>query len=124
MRTPITAFQFKRALGFCDRQALAPSVEWRGILQQRTHCQSSAKFFCDGPQRVLSTGSDRPNSVPTAEFCDFPFTSKNRYNRASVNAQSSFLLPNFAATGGYQYEVENATLQSLDTTTNLFWDRT
>jgi len=37
-----------------------------------------------------------------------------------VNAQSSFLLPNFAATGGYQYEEENATLQSLDATSSLF----
>jgi len=40
-----------------------------------------------------------------------------------VNAQSSFLLPNFAATGGYQYEEENATLQSLDATSSLFLGR-
>jgi vitamin B12 transporter len=51
---------------------------------------------------------------------DFTFSDKNRYNRASLNAQTSFLLRNFAATGGYQYEVENATLQSLDTTSSRF----
>ena len=77
-------------------------------------------FFATDPNAFCPQDPTAPNSVPTAEFCDFPFTSKNRYNRASVNAQSSFLLPNFAATGGYQYEVENATLQSLDTVTNLF----
>jgi len=77
-------------------------------------------FFATDPNAFCPQDSNAPNSVPTAEFCDFTFTSKNRYNRASVNAQSSFLLPNFAATGGYQYEVENATLQSLDTTSNLF----
>ena len=77
-------------------------------------------FFATDPNAFCPQDPNAPNAVPTAEFCDFTFTSKNRYNRASVNAQSSFLLPNFVATGGYQYEVENATLQSLDTTSNLF----
>ena len=77
-------------------------------------------FFAIDPQAFCPQDPNAPNSVPTAEFCDFTFTSKNRYNRASVNAQSSFLLPSFTATGGYQYEVENATLQSLDTKSNLF----
>jgi vitamin B12 transporter len=77
-------------------------------------------FFATDPNAFCPQDPNAPNAVPTAEFCDFTFTSKNRYNRASVNAQSSFLLPNFAATGGYQYEVENATLQSLDTTSKLF----
>ncbi|HET9805077.1 MAG TPA: TonB-dependent receptor, partial [Candidatus Acidoferrum sp.] len=35
------------------------------------------------------------------------------YNRANINAQSSYMLPNFAATGGYEYEVENAGLSQL-----------
>jgi len=77
-------------------------------------------FFAADPLAFCPQDPNAPNAVPTAEFCDFTFASKNRYNRASLNAQSSFLLPNFAATGGYQYEVENATLQSLDTTTNVF----
>jgi vitamin B12 transporter len=54
-----------------------------------------------------------PSAVATAEFCDFPFTDRNQYNRSSVDAQTSYLLPNFAATAGYQYELENGTLQSL-----------
>jgi len=77
-------------------------------------------FFATDPGAFCPQDPHAPNAVPTAEFCDFTFTSKNRYNRASVNAQSSFLLPNFAATGGYQYEEENATLQSLDATSSLF----
>ncbi|MGH9676977.1 MAG: TonB-dependent receptor domain-containing protein, partial [Candidatus Acidiferrum sp.] len=36
-----------------------------------------------------------------------------QYNRASLNAQSSYLLSNFAVTAGYQYEVENAGLPFL-----------
>ena len=76
-------------------------------------------FFIAGPNSFCPQDPNAPNSVPTTQFCDFPSISRNRYNRASVNAQSSFLLPNFAATGGYQYEVENATLQFADLTTPL-----
>jgi vitamin B12 transporter len=54
-----------------------------------------------------------PTAVATAEFCDFLFTVRNQYNRASLNAQTSYLLPNFAASAGYQYEAENGTQQSL-----------
>ena len=58
---------------------------------------------------------------PVQSFpADFTFTLRNRYNRASVNAQTSYLRPNFAATAGYQYEVENATQQSLDSTAQVF----
>ena len=53
-------------------------------------------------------------AVATAEFCDFTDPgSRYQYNRASINAQSSYLLPNFAGTGGYQYEVENAYIPFL-----------
>src|SRR5215813_1961422 len=63
-------------------------------------------FFATAPAAFCPKDPKAPNPVPTAEFCNFTFSSKNRYNRASLNGQSSFLLPNFAATGGYQYEVE------------------
>src|ERR1700738_3700756 len=39
--------------------------------------------------------------------------SRYQYNRASVNAQTSYLSSSFAATAGYQYEVENAALPYL-----------
>jgi vitamin B12 transporter len=55
-----------------------------------------------------------PNAVATAEFCDYVFDSKYQYNRASFNAQTSYILRNFAATAGYQYEVENASIYYLE----------
>jgi len=55
-----------------------------------------------------------PTAVATAEFCDFVGESLFHYNRANVSAQTSYLLSNFAVTAGYQYEVENAFLSSID----------
>jgi outer membrane cobalamin receptor len=58
---------------------------------------------------------ENPAAVATAEFCDFTDPgSRFEYNRASINAQSSYLLPNFSGTAGYQYEVENAHIPSLE----------
>lgn len=70
-------------------------------------------FYATDPSVGCPKDPNAPNSVATAEFCDFTFTARNLYNRANVSAQSSFLLPNFAATGGYEYEVENAGLSLL-----------
>jgi vitamin B12 transporter len=70
-------------------------------------------FYATDPNAFCPQDPNAPNAVATPEFCDFPFTSRNLYNRASLNTQSSFLLPNFAATGGYQYEVENGALSLL-----------
>jgi vitamin B12 transporter len=54
------------------------------------------------------------SAVATAEFCDFTDPgSRYRYNRASLNAQSGYLLENFGVTAGYQYEVENAEIPFL-----------
>jgi vitamin B12 transporter len=55
-----------------------------------------------------------PAAVTTAEFCDFTGESRFQYNRANVNAQSSYILSNFAATAGYEYEVENAALSTVN----------
>jgi vitamin B12 transporter len=55
-----------------------------------------------------------PTAVPTMEFCDFIDPgSRSRFNRASINARTSYLLANFSATAGYQYEVENADISFL-----------
>ncbi len=53
-------------------------------------------------------------AVPTAEFCDFTSDSHFQYNRANVTAQSSYLISNFGVTAGYEYEVENAFLTSIN----------
>ena len=70
-------------------------------------------FFATDPNAFCPQDPNSPNAVPTPEFCDFTFTARNLYNRANINAQSSYMLPNFAATGGYEYEVENAGLSQL-----------
>jgi vitamin B12 transporter len=45
---------------------------------------------------------------------DFTYESINHYNRAGLLAQSSYLLPTFGATLGFQYEVENASISALN----------
>jgi vitamin B12 transporter len=54
-----------------------------------------------------------PKAVP-AISCDFPFVGTNKYNRSGLHAQSTYLLPKFGATAGYQYEVENGYVSSLN----------
>ncbi|HEX9759632.1 MAG TPA: TonB-dependent receptor [Candidatus Acidoferrales bacterium] len=39
--------------------------------------------------------------------CDFAFTARNQFNRATGQAQSSYVAPRGGFTLGYQYEVEN-----------------
>src|SRR5579859_6414686 len=51
-------------------------------------------FYATDPSIGCPKDPNAPDSVATAEFCDFTFTARNLYNRASVDAQSSFLLPN------------------------------
>ncbi|MBI3404135.1 MAG: TonB-dependent receptor [Acidobacteria bacterium] len=58
---------------------------------------------------------------PTSDFCfstppficDFAFTSRNQFNRAGFNAQSSYSNPRGGITFGYQYEVENGFLSGI-----------
>jgi len=57
-----------------------------------------------------------PTAVP-AIACDFPFVGANQYNRSGLHAQSSYLLPRFGATAGYQYEVENGYVSALNLST-------
>jgi vitamin B12 transporter len=69
-------------------------------------------FFATDPNAFCPQTS--PAAIPTAEFCDFTGESRFAYNRANVSAQTSYLLSNFGATAGYEYEVENAFLTSID----------
>jgi vitamin B12 transporter len=53
-------------------------------------------------------------AVATPEFCDFVDPGSTlRFNRASLNAHTSYILSKFTATAGYQYEVENADISFL-----------
>ena len=69
-------------------------------------------FFATDPNAFCP--QTNPAAVPTPEFCDFPGNSHFQYNRANVSAQTSYLLSNFGVTAGYEYEVENAFLTSIN----------
>jgi vitamin B12 transporter len=69
-------------------------------------------FFATDPNAFCP--QTNPAAVPTAEFCDFPGNSRFQYNRANVTAQTSYLVSNFGITAGYEYEVENAFLTSIN----------
>lgn len=69
-------------------------------------------FFATDPNAFCP--QTNPAAVATAEFCDFTGNSFFQYNRANVTAQTSYLLANFGATAGYEYEVENAFLTSIN----------
>jgi vitamin B12 transporter len=69
-------------------------------------------FFATDPD--VFCPQTNPTAVPTEEFCNFTGESRFKYNRANVSAQTSYLLSNFGATVGYQYEVENAFLSSIN----------
>jgi vitamin B12 transporter len=84
------------------------SGEW----YERQHSfNPKQSFYATDPNAFCPQAN--PASVPTAEFCDFTSDDRFQYNRANVSAQTSYLLPNFGVTAGYQYEVENATISSL-----------
>lgn len=70
-------------------------------------------FYATDPNAFCPKDPASPNSVATTEFCDFPGNSSSKQNRAGIAAQASYLLPNFGATAGYQYEVENGFLSSI-----------
>ena len=69
-------------------------------------------FFATDPNAFCP--QTNPTAVPTAEFCDFTGESRFQYNRANVTAQTSYLISNFGVTAGYEYEVENAFLTSIN----------
>jgi vitamin B12 transporter len=83
--------------------------EWYG--RQRSFNPIQSFFATDPNAFCLQTN---PAAVPTAEFCDFTYDSRYQYNRANVAAQASYLLPKVGVTAGYQYEVENASVPSLN----------
>jgi vitamin B12 transporter len=69
-------------------------------------------FFATDP--FAGCPQTNPAAVATAEFCDFTSPGDtSKYNRASLNARTSYVLPKLTATAGYQYEVENADISFL-----------
>ena len=96
----------------------ATGKHWR---HEISGAESYTRQFSDNPiQSFYATDPNafcpqtNPTAVPTAEFCDYTYSSFYQYNRANLTAQSSYVLSKFAVTAGYEYEVENAFLTSID----------
>jgi vitamin B12 transporter len=83
--------------------------EWYGRQHSFNPTQS---FFATDPKAFCP--QTNAAAVPTTEFCDFTYDSRYQYNRANLAAQATYLLPKLGVTAGYQYEVENASIPSLD----------
>ena len=84
-----------------------------GEMYTRQHNYNPIQSFFATDPNVFCPQAD-PASVATAEFCDFTGDSRFAYNRANVSAQSSYVRSNFGATAGYEYEVENAFLSTVN----------
>ena len=106
------------ALHFFDANArwtFLTSSHWR---HEISAAESYDRVFSENPLADFFDPGDpfcaplSPHAVPSFT-CDFPFTDTQKYNRAGLRAQSSYLLPKFGATAGYQYEVENGFLSFL-----------
>jgi len=69
-------------------------------------------FYATDPN--ASCPQTNPNAVATSDFCDYTYDSLYNYNRAGFLTQASYVLRNFTATAGYQYEVENAYIYYLE----------
>ncbi len=110
-----------------DYQFFSSNVRWDFATGKHWHHQLmgaesyNRQFTADpiqsfyiGPNSFCPQDPASPNAIATGQFCDFTDPgSRYQYNRAGLNAQSSYLLENFGATAGYQYEVENASIPFL-----------
>lgn len=71
-------------------------------------------YYIGGTGSYCPQAPDSPNAIATTQFCDYTYDDKYEYNRASVNAQTSYVSRKFVGTAGYQYEVENGALSYLE----------
>ncbi|MGB7284012.1 MAG: TonB-dependent receptor [Candidatus Acidiferrum sp.] len=100
------------------RWGFATGKHWRHEIsgaESYTHQYSDnpiQSFYATDPNAYCP--QTNPTAIATAEFCDYTGSSLFQYNRANVSAQTSYVISNFAATAGYEYEVENAFLTSID----------
>jgi vitamin B12 transporter len=109
-----------------DQHIFSSSARWnfstgKHWRHEISGAESYTRQFSDNPiQSFYATDPNafcpqtNPKAVATAEFCDFTYSDFFQYNRANVSAQTSYLLSNFGVTAGYEYEVENAFLTSIN----------
>ena len=111
-------FYDQKIFGADARWTFSTGKHWRheisgGESYTRQHNDDPVQsFYATDPSAFCPQAN--PVAVATAEFCDFTNESRFQYNRANLVAQTSYILTNFAATAGYQYEVENAALSTVN----------
>jgi vitamin B12 transporter len=73
-----------------------------------------SSYFLSPDPLGLCTGMPlSPRAVPSAEFCDYTYSSFNQFNRVDATAQTSYIGQKGSVTAGYVYEVENGYLSDI-----------
>ncbi|MGB8495121.1 MAG: TonB-dependent receptor [Candidatus Acidiferrum sp.] len=108
-----------------DQRLFSASARWEFVSGDRWHYQLSGSesythqhsfnpeqsFYIGGSNS--SCPQTNPDAIATTQFCDYTYDDIYNYNRAGFSAQTTYILRDFAATAGYQYEVENGAINYL-----------
>jgi vitamin B12 transporter len=108
-----------------DQELFSASAQWDFVSGDHWHYQLAGaesythqhsfnpeqSFYISGPGSICP--QTNPDAVPTTQFCDYTYDDIFNYNRAGFSGQTTYILRNFAATAGYQYEVENGSISYL-----------
>jgi vitamin B12 transporter len=102
------------------------SAQWDFVSGDHWHYQLSGsesythQHSFNPEQSFYIAGADsycpqtNPDAIATTQFCDYTYDDIFNYNRAGFSAQTTYILRGFAATAGYQYEVENGSISYLE----------
>ncbi len=108
-----------------DQQLFSASAQWDFVSGDHWHYQfAGAESYTHqhsfNPEQSFYIGGadsscpqSNPEAVATTQFCDYTYDDTYTYNRAGFTAQTTYVLRDFAATAGYQYEVENGSISYL-----------
>jgi vitamin B12 transporter len=108
-----------------DQKLFSASAQWDFVSGDHWHYQlagseSYTHQHSFNPEQSFYIGGSNsfcpqinPDAVATTQFCDYTYDDIYNYNRAGFSAQATYILRDFAATAGYQYEVENGSISYL-----------
>ncbi len=109
-----------------DQKLFSASAQWEFVSGDHWHYQLAGseshthQHSFNPEQSFYIGGSDsfcpqtNPDAVATTQFCDYTYDDIYNYNRAGFSAQTTYIRRDFAATAGYQYEVENGSISFLE----------
>jgi len=73
----------------------------------------SSYYLSPDPLNLCTGMPLSPRAVPSAEFCDYTYSSFNQFNRVDATAQTTYIGQKGSVTAGYFYEVENGYLSDI-----------